>query len=239
MPHFIEACHHLTFRAESILVSIDYNPLKHTTDLLDSLRTGAEIVTRAQARAAWILGSGDVDRWLLGLQSDTMAVNSNEVSSEHQSAVSVFSAMLVKALIKRSDDVVVYWACCRNIHSGPIDIVRDIIGQLLQKGDSNLACVALPSCTTFNSRDFVGVLNLLVALLTAQLAKRQVLMIIDSISCYEDSARSPDTRTLFRELYSLVDNLDTSFPLKVLVTSPTQCTYLGTFLDDSQPTLLR
>jgi hypothetical protein len=221
--------------------SIRYSPAKHVADLLDSLKVGAETYIRAQDRAAWILKSGKIQTWLQDRQSHFLVINSNDPSVEGggQSSVTLFSAKMVQALHEADIGTVLYWSCTRNIHCNIEDLVFDMVGQLLDSADERLSAIAMASLISFDYRDYADVLQLFVALIRAQLASTAVFVVIDSVSCYEDSRRSVGTRQFFDTLNSLADEADNRNPLKVLATSPTRSIFLGTFLDDWNPSVVR
>jgi hypothetical protein len=221
--------------------SIRYSPAKHVADLLDSLKVGAETYIRAQDRAAWILKSGKIETWLRNRQSHFLVINSNDLSIDGggQSSVTLFSAKMVQALHEANVGTVLYWSCTRNIHCSIEDLVFDMVGQLLDSADERLSAIAMASLISVDYHEYADVLQLLIALLRAQLASTAVYVVIDSVSCYEDSRRSVATRQFFDNLNSLADKVDNCNPLKVLVTSPTHSIYLGTFLDEWDPSVVR
>jgi hypothetical protein len=223
------------------LDSIRYSPGKHAADLSESLKVGAETYIRAQDRAAWILRSGQIETWLRDRQSSFLVINSNDSSVEGggQSAVTLFSAKLVQALNEANVGTVLYWSCTHNIHCSIEDLVFDMVGQLLDSADERLSAIAIAPLISVDYREYAGVLRLLVALLRAQLASTAVYVVIDSVSCYEDSRRSVGTRQFFDTLNSLADEAANRNPLKVLATSPTRSIFLGTFLDDWDPSVVR
>jgi hypothetical protein len=221
--------------------SIGYSSAKHVADLLESLKVGAETYIRAQDRAAWILKSGKIETWLRDHQSHFLVINSNDSSVEGgcQSPVTLFSAKMVQALYEAGVSTVLYWSCTRNKHCSIEDLVFDMVGQLLDSADERLSAIAMASLINVDYRGYADVLQLLVALIREQLASTAVFVVVDSVSCYEDSRRSVGTRQFFDNLNSLADEADDRHPLKVLVTSPTRSIYLGTFLDEWDPSVVR
>lgn len=166
-------------------------------------------------------------------------INSHEATHDRQSPVSLFSAMLARSLIRANEGIVLYWSCARNIHGQAEDVVRDLIGQLLEKGHENLPMAGLSLLGGLDSDDVAYFVMLLVALLRSQLEQSVVYIIIDSISFYEDRSRLKETRLLFDNFYNLADEPDSTYALKVLATSPTRCSYFGTPLDQWAPAMLR
>jgi hypothetical protein len=223
------------------LDSIRYSPATHAADLSESLKVGAETYIRAQDRAAWILKSGKIETWLRDRRSHFLVINSNDSSVEGagQSPVTLFSAKMAQALNEADIGTVLYWNCIRNIHCSIEDIVFDMVGQLLDSADERLSAIAMASLISVDYHEYADVLQLLISLLRAQLASTVVFVVVDSVSCYEDSRRSVGTRQFFYNLNSLADEADNRNPLKVLATSPTRSIFLGTFLDEWDPSVVR
>jgi hypothetical protein len=221
--------------------SIRYSPTKHAADLSDSLKVGAETYIRAQDRAAWILKSGKIETWLRDRQSHFLVINSNDSSVEGggQSPVTLFSAKMVQALHEADVGTVLYWSCTRNIHCSIEHLVFDMVGQLLDSADDRLSAIAMASLISLDSHEYANVLRLFIALIRAQLASSAVYVVVDSVSCYEDSRRSAGTRQFFENINSLADEANNRNPLKTLVTSPTRSIYLGTVLDKWDPSVVR
>lgn len=221
--------------------SIGYNPAKHVDDLSGSLEVGAETYTRARARAAWLLRFGQIEEWIRSPESRFLVINSNESSVDGggQSPVALFSAKMVQALIAADLGTVLYWTCVRNKQCNIEDVVFDMVGYMLENADERLSATAMASLMSADCHEYADVLRLFIALLRAKLSSTAVYIVIDSVSCYEDSQRSAGTREFFNNLNALADEAGNRNPLKILATSSTRSIFLGTILDDWKPSVLR
>lgn len=206
---------------------------------MHSLDVTPDTYTEAQDRAAWMLNSGTLGTWISSQRCGIMIVNSLEPTAQRQSSVSLFAAMLVQAISKDDIGIVLYWSCGRHVHGSCEDIVKEVIGQLLQKGSKGLPLTALTSPLRKGLDNIHGLLKLAIRLLKEQLRQTSIFFIVDSISFYEDRSRLDLTRSLFEQLYILADSWKGIHQLKVMATSPTRCSFLGTFLDTWKPTVLR
>ena len=226
-------------RAEEILEELEYDPTTHTEDVLQSLDVAPDTYTKAQDRAAWVLNSGKLGAWLSNQQSEVMIVNSLEPTAWRQSSVSLFSAMLVQAISSDDIGIVLYWSCGRHVHGSCEDIVKDMIGQLLQKGAKGLPLTALTSPHRKRLRSIDSLLKLAICLLKEQLKQTSVFVVLDSISFYEDRARLDLTRVLFEQFNAIAGGWKGANHLKVMATSPTRCGFLGSVMDAWKPSVLR
>lgn len=218
---------------------VQYQPSKPVQDMIACIGADTMTFTRARDRAAWLLRSGQIGIWILDVRSQVMLINSHEASHDRRSPVSLFSAMLVQSLIKAEAGAILYWSCGENVHSNSLDIVRQMIGQLLESGERSSLIEFVPLLANLTVDDFEAMLEVFIALLKSCSNSGPIFIIIDSVSFYEDRRRLSDTRMLFDELHSCISTWNRRNSLKVLATSPTRCSYLGTFLDDWKPVVLR
>lgn len=45
---------------------------------------------------------------------------------------------MVQSLARASSGTALYWSCARSIHESAEDTLRDVVGQLLEKGDGSI-----------------------------------------------------------------------------------------------------
>lgn len=218
-----------------MLDSLGYDKLECRGDLSESLAIGPTSYQDIQDRAGWILQSSEIANWLASEESSILVVNGNSAHHERDSAVSFFSAMLVHALLS-SNSVVLHWFCGRNISSGPHIAARSLLGQIVQAGVDHMP---IPSAGTPRQLDDPRtVIALLSACITRQLEDTDVYCIFDSVSFYESRAWEDEMLLLYRELVAIVETCASKHRLKVLMTSPMQSTYMGTYQDDSDAVIL-
>lgn len=203
------------------------------------MEVGRDAYIKAQDRTAWILRYGKIDEWLEGPESEVLVVNGQDAAPSRDSAVSIFSSMLTQALVNGKAGRVLFWSCSQNFTSAATDLIQDLIGQLLDKMEGKLHQELVEELSRSMLESVDKQLKLCALLLKEQLRHLPVFIVVDSISFYEDRARSADTRKLVNRLHKLAGKVNGPHMLKVMVSSPTRCQYFGTFLDDNSPTVLK
>jgi hypothetical protein len=185
-----------------------------------------------------MLQSTEVCDWISNSRSQTLVINGNEASHSSESATSLLSALIIQALTASDDCVVLHWLCGRNIQSNTMDMAASRLSQPLEAGADLLPvhqCFAGLGATSSGQESLFQTLSHCIAM---QLRRISVFCICDSISCYEDWLRKDGVVLLNQILASVVKSWEEEHQLKVLYTSPTKRTYLGSIFDQTNPTVL-
>ena len=224
----------LTSRVAWILHQIEYDPVPPVDNLKQAIGKWPDFEERKQEKAARMLRSIQKSGWLSGSQSQMLIINGQEANHESYSTVSVLSGMLAQGLKLSKAGVVLHYFCGSNLHGDTASLTASLLGQLLTlRTGVKLPLSKLVGRTDTDFENCHTLVPLFKQCLQAQLQETSVFVIMDSVSTYEDRRRVRDLRHLFGELASLAAKCQGDTQLRILATSPTQCTYLGTFYDKS------
>ena len=106
-------------------------------------------------------------------------------------------------------------------------MVVNLLGQLLDQGLKHVNATKLPNLRQIHdlgdiAEDFEQALALFLECLAMQLRETAVYCVLDCLSLYEDRRRVDDLVQFVTDLCKITGR----FPLKILATSPMQCTHL-------------
>ncbi|WPH01352.1 Hypothetical protein R9X50_00419400 [Acrodontium crateriforme] len=197
-------------------------------DLQMTLRIDPTIYDDAQDRAAWMIQSPEVARWLGSSRSRTLIINGGESTHDVQSATSFFTAMMVRSTEASAPAIVLQWFCGQHIEDSIPRMLRSLIGQLIEEMDQE---IELPDPRDFGRPSSVEDLaQLFRELLLEQLQHTSVVCILDAVSFYEDQDRSRELCYVFNRLSSMTKRVRTgeACQFKLLVTSPTRAMDIST-----------
>lgn len=224
------------------LKCLEYDRLQVIDDLRHTLATGQTLLLDAQDRAAWTMREDYLIEWLSSPDSRLIVINGKEAQHATESAVSFFSAMLVMLLgnLARSSlpAIVLRWFCGRNVHSGVHDMTTSLLGQLLLEVKQPMPLEGHNADDFRDLQHVHTVVKILCACIKTQLAYSSVFLVIDSISFYEVREHVEELQYLYHKLSRLAHRWKGTYALKVLVSSPTQSSYLGTYDDEWKPQTL-
>lgn len=210
-------------------------------DLHSSLRIGHTLSSHAQSSASNILFSAKVQAWLVDKNSSVLVINGMERTGlMTHSTASYFSALLLVNIQKVSQETkTISWFCGQHVQETNLaTMLANLVGQLLSEGLDGLGVEELQVPAGLPQRGCHNLTTLLIRYLRLQLRKTPVYCVVDSISWYEDFQRLQDLFGMWAELARLTRSMDPgSHPLKVLATSPSRCSRIGTQLDFTNPSV--
>ncbi|KAK4498828.1 hypothetical protein PRZ48_009338 [Zasmidium cellare] len=217
-----------------ILAMLEWDHEASFSDLAFSFRIGQSLSMDAQSRTPFILHSEQVESWIAKSSNQYQVVNVLQGKADvTHSTASFFSALLLRALDSTNPGVKLQWFCGQHHREDPGAMALDLLGQLVHHGLKNVHHARLPDLDEL-SADFESICDFFFACLSLQLEEGPVYCVLDSASLYEDKRRIGDLLLLVAGM----TQLSGKFPLKLLITSPMQCSFLGTFRDGMKPSVL-
>ncbi|EME85372.1 uncharacterized protein MYCFIDRAFT_213832 [Pseudocercospora fijiensis CIRAD86] len=213
---------------DMLSLAIEWDAELAITDLAQCLRIGRSMSSDVESRTAFILSSAEVTKWIEDDTDQRLVVNAREGRADvTNSTVSFFSSLLLSSLNERATGVSLYWFCGQHHREDPKTMVVDLLGQLLHQGLKHVVATKLPNlCQVLDSNNIADSFDTVTALffgcLAMQLQETAVYCILDSLSLYEDRRRVDDLVHFVTDFCQVTGR----HPLKLLATSPVQCTYL-------------
>jgi len=215
-----------TERINELIYRLWSEPVLAIKDIEQTLYGGFNLSLEEQDRATWILQCEQTRHWVNVTQPQILLVNSNEAGHTRVSCASLFSAILITAMERSGNSIVLSWFCGLRTECGPLEILKSFTTQLLSKTNLDLSWMKEVWFSAFNPDNPSHVLKLFCRLVKQQLAKSLVICVLDGLTFYEDEDRFEDLCDLMRELTTLVDDgLSEQYILKILATSPTRSLY--------------
>jgi hypothetical protein len=215
-------------KTDDLIYKLQYEPVEAIKDTEQTLCTGLNLSLEEQDRATWILQCDQVRHWVSVRQPQILLVNSNETEHTRVSPASLFSAILITAIERSGNAIILNWFCGLRTNCGPLEILKSFVGQLLSKADLDLSWMKDVWFSAFDPNHPNHVLKLFCRLVKQQMEKCSfpVICVLDGLTFYEDRDRFEDLCDLMRELTILVDDgLSEQHIIKILATSPTRSSY--------------
>jgi hypothetical protein len=156
----------------------------------------------------------------------------------------MFSAMVIHSISVMDDNaIVLFWFAGQNPFSDAHAMAIALLAQLLHNGEAVLQREQVqdiegvyPNVNKALSEP-IAVLTLLFRWIREQLKITTIYCVLDSVSCYEDY-RKNELLEVYQMLQAIAKAWHGEHCLKILITSPTESTCIGTCDNPSHPTVL-
>lgn len=194
----------------------------------------------AQERGAWIHNNPKTKAWAKENGSRILVVNGNESSliDQTQGPVTLFTAFMVSQLqqLQIQGRCLCFFLLCAHAWRWTAeDVTVYLLSKLYQDGFQGLPLPGAEGMPITRDKDvtklsFIEKVAVLESWIYYHLRYRQVFILLDNISQYQDGARRPETQHLLNRLAMIAESTGDHYSLRLAVTSP-ETTYLGASSD--------